>query len=174
MVARKFTSVDELKHYLENMVNAALDNNVKDRVIETLEGFADIDVYQAYPAPKLYNNRRKSLMQDENYEVDSSQNMKLKITPKAEFKSFALRWDRRMHGYVPTVSQNVGDELAGLINYGGGWNGYNYEYVSEEEMENPTYTAPRPFIDDTVNDLKGGMYKAYLAEGLEGLGIKVK
>lgn len=172
-MANTFKSIDELKHYLENMVNAALDNDVSKLVVEGLEYMAEADVYDVYPSPVLYN-RRGSLTLDENYEVDKSQNLKVKITPVAKFNAVGLRWNKRTRSYVPTISSNVGDELAGLINYGDGWNGYNYEYVTDEERENPTYTAPRPFIDDTREMLADGTYKEYLADSLRSLGIKVK
>ena len=173
-MAHKFKSMAEMKHFLENMVNAALDTTVKDGVIKTLEDYAKADVYEEYPAPKMYN-RRRSLLQDSNYEVDKAKNMKLTITPVAKFNPNGLRWDKRSRSLVPASSWNVGDELAGLINYGDGWNGYNYEYVSEEEMENPTYTAQRPFIDDAKESLDDGMgFKTLLSEGLGELGIKVE
>ena len=170
----KFKSISELEHYIKNMVNIALDTSVKEGVVQGLIGHAGVDVYDVYPAPSMYE-RRGSLLSEGNYEVDRSENMKLSITPVARFNASGLRFNKKTHSFVPTVSSNGdGNELAGLINYGDGWNGYSYEYVNEEEMENPSYTAPRPFIDNTVEELNGGVYKALLALGLEDLGITVK
>lgn len=172
-VAKKFKSISELERYLKNMIHYSLDNAVKEGVLQDLEERAEIDVYGEYPTPRLYG-RRGSLLEDKNYKVDKSRDLTLTITPVAKFNPNILRWNPKTRSLVPASSMNVGDELAGLINYGDEWNGYNYEFVTEEEAEHPTYTAPRPFLDYTKEDLADGMYKDLMRQGLEELGITVK
>lgn len=171
-MGKKFKSIGELEHFLENKVNAALDTTVKQGVIDGLKGYALEDVYNIY-WPTSYE-RRYSLFEDSNYEVQKPKSMKLTITPVAKFNPSVTRWNKKSHSYYPSISNNgYGDELAGLINYGDGWNGYEYEFKTDEEMANPTYTAPRPFIDDTREDLNTGSFKTLLADGLEELGVKI-
>lgn len=165
----KFNNVKDLKEYIKNSINYALDNNVKEGILETLYDHAVSDVYDAY-APSMYE-RRYSLLDEGNYEIDKSEDMKISVTPIAEFNPVVYRYKGRKKGFEQGRSANSGNELAGLINYGDGWNGYRYEFVSPDEAENPTYTAPRPFIDYARENLSDGMAKDYLIEGLAEMGI---
>lgn len=161
--------MEDLEKYIKNSINYALDTSVKDGIVKEFITQAQNDVYDAYN-PRLYN-RRESLLQEENYLVEKPGDMKLSVTPVAKFKSATLRYNKKSHSLYPSISTNGnGDELAGLINYGDGWNGYNYEFV----IEDAPYTEPRPFIDDTRDVLDEGLLEYYLIEGMSEMGLKFK
>lgn len=159
-MGKSFKNVGEIKHYLENMVNAALDTTVKDGVIEGLENYAETDVYDVY-SPVVYK-RRYSLFNEENYIVDKNKNMELTITPIVDFNPY-------INGKNGEISKNSGNQLSGLINYGDGWGGYTYDIPPNGRA----YGKPRRFIDDVKNELNDGMFKSLLAEGLENFGIRL-
>ena len=157
MAKRQFKSIDDLRTYIENRVMATMDTTIKTETIEELERLAQEQVYDVYE-PESYA-RRYSFVYDDAYNVDNSGKMKLKITPVVPFND-AYETD------------NSGDALAGLINYGNGWNGIRYEYTPKGKE--PTYKYPRPFLSTVYEELANGNYVARLAEGLEKAGFRVK
>ena len=151
-------SLAEVEKKIKNAVNNSLRGIVADDVIK--HGFihyAQEDVYDAYKEPKKYG-RRESLTKSENYLVEP-EDMKIYITPVATFNDTPM-------------SENSGNELAGLINYGGGgaYKGYDYDYP----IINSEYYQPRPFIDDTYEALNTDVgYVLILTDALESEGLKV-
>lgn len=159
-MGKKFKSITELSHYIENMVNIALDTEVKEESLETLVSYASDDIY-TYPASGAYK-RRHSFEDKSKYNVDRSQNMKLIITPMQEFNPFR-NGENEEAGF--SMNASGGNKLAGLVNYGDGWGGYEYDW---------SYVGPRPFLDHAKEDLGNGVFKQALKVGLEELGINAK
>lgn len=64
------------------------------------------------------------------------------------------------------ISENSGNELAGLVNYGDGWNGYGYDYSNRGATN---------FIQKAVDDLKAsGEHVKAMNDGLQKRGLTVK
>lgn len=176
----EFKSLQELEGFLKDSIDIALATTVKDKVLSTIIDQAVGTVYDAY-TPNKYE-RRGTIIDEESYEVDSNESLKMKVTAVAEFNKKTLVWERGKKGrkgkpgtaghWVVSTSINEGNELAGLINYGDGWHGYYYDFVSPEEAQHPTYTAPRPFLDEASELLNDGIAAELLAEGLSKQGIK--
>lgn len=155
MAEIKVKSLNDIKRIIENRVEAILDTDVKNDVIEVLKAKAQAEVYDVY-APKRYQ-RRYSFIQDDAYEVDRSEKMKIKITPTVEFNT-------------KYYTQNRGNDLAGLINDGDGWDGHHYDYWDGEK----SFGFPRMFLEHTYEETEDGGFKAILATGLEKAGFRVE
>ena len=66
---------------------------------------------------------------------------------------------------------NSGSGLAGLIEYGDGYQGHTYDYYPKNKPA--TYAEPRPFMEDTRDIVKRGL-KHTIATALEDRGLEVK
>ena len=135
----------------------SLDTVVADGIKQELVNQAEEIVYGAYD-PIIYN-RRGSLIDESNYQIDKSGDMSLTVIPVASFNP--------AYG-----TSNGGNQLAGLVNYGNGWGGYSYDFTPRSKPA--TYKAPRPFIDYTKELLAEGMFKDLLEEGLLQQGLDVR
>ena len=189
-----FKSIKGLENDIKTGIRAALKTQVGESIALKLILNAQDIVYDGYE-PHVYDHeledRRYSLREIDNYDIQVDGNMNLAVTPVAEFNPYyyerielkdgSVRWKRHN-------SRNRGNELAGLINYGKGWNGYNYDFeekkksytddddgynIEENDSDFGSYSAPRPFIDITRDELKDGLGSALLAESLKDLGYSV-
>lgn len=185
-----FKNVKDLERDLKTGIKAALKEPVGMAVAKMMMDNADEVVYEGY-SPRVYDHaigdRRYSLREPKNYDVQVDNNMNLSVTPVAEFNPYIYIFNKKTGKWNKSLSSNRGNELAGLINYGDGWNGYYYDfseernmydedsddYEIEDEEDFESYSRPRPFIDITREELKEGMAKELLAESLKMMGYTV-
>lgn len=193
-----FKNVKDLENDLKTGIKAALKTQVGESIALKLIYNAQDIVYEGYN-PKVYDHklqdRRYSLREPDNYDIQVDENMNLAVTPVAEFNPYyyeKIQWEDENGNphetWVQHTSRNRGNELAGLINYGTGWNGYHYDFeekkesyadndngynIEENDNDFGTFSAPRPFIDITRDELKDGLGSALLAESLKDLGYSV-
>lgn len=187
-----FKNVKELERDLKTGIKAALKEPVGMAVAKMMMDNADEVVYEGY-TPRVYDHalgagkRRQSLDEPGNYDIQVDGDMNLSVTPVAEFNPYIYIYNKKTEKWNKSLSSNRGNELAGLINYGDGWNGHYYDfseerniydedsddYEIEDEEDYESYSRPRPFIDITREELKEGMAKALLAESLKMMGYIV-
>ncbi len=187
-----FKNVKELERDLKTGIKAALKEPVGMAVAKMMMDNADEVVYRGY-SPRVYDHalgdgkRRQSLDEPKNYDIQVDGDMNLSVTPVAEFNPYIYIYNKKTGKWNKSLSSNRGNELAGLINYGDGWNGHYYDfseernmydedsddYEIEDEEDYESYSRPRPFIDITREELKEGMAKALLAESLKMMGYTV-
>lgn len=161
-MAKGAKSIAELQAQIENAIGDSLNDDIVEFIQQKLVDHARTDVYDAY-TPAMYG-RRHSLLQKDNYLIETGENMHLVITPVAEFNPYTSK------GY----SQNSGEELAGLINYGDvAYKGYSYDFYEGGSMGG-SYLEPRPFLDNTVDELASGELADSLWASLKKHGYKVK
>ena len=185
-----FKNVKDLEKDLKTGINAALKEPVGMAVAKMMMDNADDVVYGGY-TPRVYDHsigdRRYSLDELKNYDIQVDGDMNLSVTPVAEFNPYIYIFNKKTGKWNKSLSSNRGNELAGLINYGDGWNGHYYDfseerniynedsddYEIEDEEDFESYSRPRPFIDITKEELKEGMAKELLAESLKMMGYTV-
>lgn len=185
-----FKNVKDLEKDIKTGIKAALKEPVGMAIATMLINNANEVVYEGY-SPRVYDhaigNRRFSLREPGNYDIQVDGDMNLSVTPVAEFNPYIYIYNKKSGKWNKTLSSNRGNELAGLINYGDGWNGHYYDfseernvydddsddYEIEDEEDFESYSIPRPFIDITREELKGGMAKELLSESLKMMGYTV-
>lgn len=190
MAKHVFKNVKDLEKDIKTGIKAALKEPVGMSIATMLINNANEVVYEGY-SPRVYDhaigNRRFSLREPGNYDIQVDGDMNLSVTPVAEFNPYIYIYNKKSGKWNKTLSSNRGNELAGLINYGDGWNGHYYdfseernvydddsdEYEIEDEEDFESYSIPRPFIDITREELKGGMAKELLSESLKMMGYTV-
>lgn len=147
------TSLSEIEGIIKQAVSEALHGKVADEFVNDVVKHASSDVYGAY-APKIYE-RRGTLKDKGNYNVEDMGEMQIGITPVAAFNRAYGGW-------------NYGDGLAGLINFGRGYNGYvmgrGASYVP----------LPRPYLNNTIDEWNGGKYTEQIRAALTAAGLKVR
>ena len=189
-----FRNVKDLEKDIKTGIKAALKVPVGEAIVLQLIYNAQDVVYEGYN-PNVYDHalkdRRYSLREPSNYDIQVDEDMRLSVTPVAEFNPYYYEKVIKDDGtevWVRKNSVNRGNELAGLINYGSGWNGYHYDFeerqdtyadddngynIEEYDSDFGTYSAPRPFIDITREELKDGLGRALVAESLKQMGYSV-
>ena len=150
-----FKSLSELKTFVQDVINMELEDSISQVIKDGLSTSAESNVYGVY-SPNIYS-RRHSLSDQANMDSYLLGNGVLEVAVKASFNE----------GYGST---NSGEELAGLVEFGDGWNGYNYDYPYTKDGDN-SFMYPRPFIrpvrEEVGNDLKDIMRQALLNAGLK-------
>lgn len=148
-----------LQRQLQKMVAAALEDDVAKVVKEVELAHIQSDVLGSY-APAQYQRRQTG-------GIDDPKNMASYL----ENPSTLVVENRTPFSHSP-LSANSGDDLAGLIEYGDGWNGYHYEYPHEGGAD--PYNKPRPFLQNTREDLSlNRQHVAALKKGLTKRGVKI-
>lgn len=158
-------SIAELQAQIEDAIGESLNGDVMEFIQQKLVEHAEADVYSQY-VPKMYV-RRGSLLDKDKYLIETGENMHLVITPVQEFNPIIYVNGKQSR------SKNSGEQLAGLINYGDGYGGYHYEFPDEDVFGNPNY-APRPFLDNTKEELASGELADSLWASLKKHGYNVK
>jgi len=159
----EFKSMKDLEKYLQSQINNSLQQDVAPIVKETMSAEIQNTVYAEYPNPHMYNRRKSGGLESvENMNIDESliNSGVLSITNDTPFDD---RYD----------TENSGDGLAGLIEFGDGYDGHTYDYTNYNG--NSPYLEPRPFIQNSRDTLKqtGAHIKA-LKKGLKKSGINVE
>ena len=155
-MSTEFKSLKDLEKYIRGKVETALEENVSKKVIDKLEENAQSLVYDVY-TPTEYD-RRYSFLRDELYQTKKKK-WRVEIKPVVEFNQ-------------TYATSNKGNDLAGLVNYGDGWNGHIYEYKYPHGA--PPYNRPRPFLDMTHEELSNGYYAELLKDALQSNGLNVQ
>lgn len=153
----EFKSVKDLTAFLQDVINMELEDSVSQVIKDSLSSSAESNVYGVY-SPHVYS-RRHSLSDQGNMDSKLIADGILEVRMVAEFND----------GYD---SDNSGDQLAGLVEYGHGWNGYYYDYPDTKDGEN-AYVSPRPFIQP-VRDEIGNDLKDIMRQALKNAGLKVQ
>lgn len=169
------TSLAELQAQIEEAVGDSLGGDISDFIKRRLIAHAQSDVYAVYPSPVMYGRRDSLLDEDQyvDYTVKTTGISRLVITPMQSFNPHIMIKEGR--NWFPATSQNSGNELAGLINYGDtAYKGYGYDFYQGTEEGDASYTEPRPFLDNTVDELENGELGDQLWVSLKKRGYNVK
>ena len=163
-------TLNELRRQITAALNETLRKEVVDVVKKTEQKHVQQDVYDAYPEPKypkIYSRRKEDGgLQDARNMVVTEHELGVDIDNKTPFNNgYDHLNDPR---YVPPP--NYGNELEYLVEYGeGGHETYHYNYPFSS-----LYMQPRPFIHNTVDELKQGALRQTLIEGLRTRGIQAE
>lgn len=148
----------DLQGRLRKAVAAALVDDVAKVVKETELAHIRADVLDSY-TPVEYPRRQTG-------GIDDPQNLVSYLSGPG-----TLVVENRTPFSSSPPSANSGGELAGLIECGDGWNGYRYEYPQEGGAD--PYNKPRPFLQNTRDDLSlNRQHLAALRQGLTKRGVK--
>lgn len=153
-----FNSIKGVEKYIERALNDALEHEVFTTVRDLEMEHIQVDVFDIYPNPVIYERRSNGGIDDLDNIVKSRpvKNGILEVENRTEFNP----------GYY---TENSGEGLVGLIEHGDGWNGYYYDYSAKP------YASPRPFIANTRNELvKNKAHMTALKLGLKRNGINAK
>lgn len=165
-MAKGATSLAELQSQIEEAVTDALNGDVANYIKQKLISHANSDIYGVNEPDPWGYHRRYSFLDENQYLVEDHKKMSLIITPKQVFNM----------GYSSTdsgIKNSNPDWLAGLINYGNGWNGVTYDFY-ECVHKGPWWLPARPFLDNTVEELENGELGDQLWVSLKKRGFNVK
>lgn len=175
-MAKGATSLAELQSQIEEALSDSLSGDISDFIKRRLVAHAESDVYKVYPSPVMYG-RRGSLTNEDlyvDYMVKTAGISRLVITPMQSFNPHIMI-RQGYNKWVPATSKNSGNELAGLVNYGDtAYKGYGYDFYEGNEEGDASYAAPRPFLDNTVEELENGELGDQLWVSLKKCGFNVK
>ena len=154
-----FKSLNDIERYIQEKINDVLVNEVAED-IAFVESEVIIDnVYSKYN-PEMYDRRGLGggFADPGNIEGTLVADGELVVENVTPFNP----------GYE---TANSGSGLAGLIEYGDGYQGHTYDYYPKNKPA--TYAEPRPFMEDTRDIVKRGL-KHTIATALEDRGLEVK
>ena len=162
-----YNNLKQLEAELKKRLNDTLQDDVVKVVKETEKKHVYSDVYSVYQYhdvpnilkwPKIYERRGESggLADEENMVVEAG-DLTVAIDNKTTFNE----------EYGTAQS---GDELEYLIEDGNYSHGYMYLY-SEAEGSRGYFRPPRPFIHNTVDELKNGKLRESVIAGLAKRGV---
>lgn len=153
----EFKSIKDLTAFIQDVVNMELEDSVAQVIKDGLTNSAESNVYGVY-TPNVYS-RRHSLSDQSNMDSHLLGDGVLEVAVKASFNE----------GYGST---NSGEELAGLVEFGDGWNGYNYDYPYTKDGDN-AFIYPRPFIQPVREEIRSDL-KDIMRQALRNAGLKVQ
>lgn len=148
----RFTNLHALQTFLHRQVDAALSEQVADKVRLALYEHAHSDVYDVYE-PRKYD--RRYALSDPAFMESVVSGGKLTVSNNAPF-------DTRYN----TAQTGVG--LADLVSGGNGAGGFTYNYPDRG------YYRSRPYLENAFEDLAGGKAIEALKAGLRNRGLTVK
>lgn len=155
-----FNNVNELINHLEsNVLRDVLENEVFDVVAQTQSRMVFEHVYNKY-RPVVYKRRGYSGGLGDPKNIVGSFYKKN--------NTIQMLIENKTRGY------NSGQYIAGLIEYGDGYNGMKYDFPYKNRLDSRyTYLKERPFIRKTIEFLeKSGRHIDALERGLNRRGIK--
>lgn len=154
----EFSKWSDLEKYLKKQIKDALANEVKSEVVETERRHVQKDVYEVYN-PKMYKRRKENggLMDEKNIVGVMLSDDTLEVENKTPANPYGIPQER-----VTTEGKN----LPGLIEFGDD-NGYGRYDFPPSDGEDDSYMFPRPFISNTVEELKNS--KAHISALANGL-----
>jgi hypothetical protein len=145
---KQYTNLDELLADLRKEVENSLKTDVTQKTIELEKEHIKSDVYAKYE-PTQYSRRKEigGLLDTENFQVED-------LGDGVEITNI-------------TEDDESGKWIVPTIEYG---TGYEWEKSRIYKMQ----PYPRPFVENTKNDLENGKLKEYMRESLEKKGIKTE
>lgn len=155
-----FRSLKTLNAYIKKQINDSLKEEVLEAVKDVELDHISDDVLGAYNPIEYARRDTRGIDDPANIIAAPPRDGILEVENVTQFNP----------GYG---SDNTGYGLVGLIEYGNGWNGYNYEYPHPGGRK--PFNKPRPFIQNTKEDLKNNkQHVIALKDGLNKRGIKTK
>jgi hypothetical protein len=157
------TQLELIQQKIQSKIADAMKNEVADVVRKIEQEEIEKEVFEKY-SPKKYLRRSVGGLDDPNNMIANTQ----------------LRADGSVLLTVENVTMSNPDylpdgkepfKIAGVIEYGHGWNGYGYDYP----REGAAYMEARPFIRSTAERLKNNpeIIEAF-KKGLRRRGLNVK
>jgi phage gpG-like protein len=143
----EFNSLDELEKYLNDLIEVALETNVKQTAEETMKMHIQKDVYTPY-TPMSYERTGK-LLQDVEAKMIDSNTLSLEDTRNEE----------------PDVEN--GRDVIKTIEKG---KGYQWGYTRNLDE----VIGARPFVQNTYDELASGSARESLKQGLKRQGLNVE
>ena len=157
----EFRDLKSLKKYIQDQINDCLVNEIAEDIRDQELTLIDSMVYDSY-SPSMYERRG-----EEKGGLKYPGNIKARL----ESDGILIVENKTPFSQMPT-SQNQGDELIGLIEYGsGGYKNYRYEYY-QKNGDSP-YAKPRPVISETRDAIKD-IVADDICDALINRGLKVK
>jgi hypothetical protein len=148
---------------IQKAVDASLLNEVTDGVRQVEQAHISEDVYERI-FPKVYKRRygsRGGIIADKNIVGHLTGNGELSVSNETPFNPYLNGEDSSVG-----MSDNSGEGLDGLINYGDGWNGLHYDIIP---------FGPTNFREHTIEELEATKYHVEkLKEGLIKRGFDCK
>lgn len=153
---KKVKNLSQLFKYLQEEIDESLNSDVLNEIRDAEIYFINQDVLNSY-SPKVYKRRLKN-------GIDSPKNI---INVSSETGKLIVR---NVTEFNPAYdSQNRGEGLAGLLEYGEGWGGFYYDFSS------PKFNKPKRFISDTKAAINiGKLHVLSLRSGMKKRGFKIK
>lgn len=155
-------NLKDLRKILEKKIEESLDKEVTNTIRDVMLNNIEETVYDTYEPSQYKRRYEKEGLSDPSNIGGVIVNGELQV-----FNATAGNPDIYING-KRDVSQNDGDYLAPIIEYGKG-----YDFSSENG--NNGYEKPRPFVENTREELK--QTKAHvkaLKQGLKNRGINVE
>ena len=156
-----FNNLDSLTAYLQERIDNSLTREVLDEVRTAEQESIESNVYGAY-TPAVYERRQGNggLIAEENI-----------VGSLVKSGTLEVRNETPFNDTYPT--ENNGDNLIGLVEYGDGWNGYHYDYPPNDSKR--PYKKARHPIQKTVKALeKQNRISLALKKALKARGIVTK
>lgn len=152
---KHFTDINALLADVQKSINKSLKNEVMDAVKEVELKHVERDVLSVY-TPSIYERRGSGGIDDDKNIIGTVKNGRLTVENVTPFND----------GYG---TRNKGNTLGYMINEGGN-SEYDYDYGFRGAEA--VYANPRPFIDNTVEELdKTEIIEDALARGMKKDGI---
>lgn len=152
---KHFTDINALLADVQKSINKSLKNEVMDAVKEVELKHVERDVLSVY-TPSIYERRGSGGIDDDKNIIGTVKNGRLTVENVTPFNE-------------DYGTRNKGTGLGYMINEGGNWeHDYEYGFRGAEAV----YANPRPFIDNTVEELdKTEIIEDALAKGMKKDGI---
>ena len=156
-----FKNLNELRKHLQQKIDKTLISKVADTIREAEHKNIDETVYDAYD-PHVYQRR------GDNGGIGDMRNMKAELVEDG--KLIVTNETKPNDNYNHSMPSSA--PLAEVIEFGHGYNGYQYDYPPSNETP---CGQPRPFIKNTYEELKNtGNHVDALKKGLRKQGILTK
>lgn len=164
-----FKNLEEMAKYLaKNQIKKALENEVAEKVRDLEQLNIDSQVYERYNI--VDGTQQEPYIYQRRYDDGGLRDRK-NMTAATKETSNGVQLS------VENVTKGKDDNfvIAGLIEYGDGFDGMNYTYKENRDGTSYQYLNSRPFTKSTIQELKEtGEHVKALAEGLKKQDIDVK
>jgi hypothetical protein len=158
------TQLQLIQQKIQSKIADAMNNEVADVVRKVEQEAIQEEVFDKYPNPVEYIRRSVGGLDDPNNMVANTQ-----LQADGSVLLMVENITMSNPNYLPEGKEPF--KIAGVIEYGHGWNGYIYDYP----RKGAPYMKGRPFIRSTAEQLKNNpeIVKAF-KKGLRRNGLNVK
>jgi hypothetical protein len=146
-----FHSLKELENYINKQISDSLHKDVVEQSKQLIKEHIEIDVYNKYPNPKVYD-RSNNLEEAVSDSMINDGELMIYIDDNIAQSHHMYKDTEPLEPYANIVETGIG---------------YDYEKPYP-------YNQPRPFFENTVEELKSGKAKEYLKNALKKRGLDVK